>query len=311
MKQQLLDRLQTVQVLDAQSSGPLQVFGLRWESVLGLRYRTLDEALAAGDLEVAEVNEAGSVPTMKVTNKGDELVFLMAGEQLVGAKQNRVLNASIMVPARAELPIPVSCVEQGRWGGRTRKFGSSGTMSHGHLRSMMSKHAFASYAREGTPRSHQGEVWGEVSRKLHFLGSASPSEALEQTYDDYHDRLNEFLRRMPVPGECCGMAFAIGGRVAGVDLFDQPATLGKLWPKVVRAYALDALEQREPTAKPVTCDMVHDWLHAAGRAEAQPYKSPGLGFDVRLRGEGLIGAGLVVEEQPVHTELFPLEKSSK
>src|SRR5262245_49563303 len=101
MKQQLLDRLQTVQVMDAQSSGPLQVFGLRWETTNDLIYRTLDEALAAGDLEVTEISEAGSVPTLKVTNKGEELVFLMAGEQLVGAKQNRVLNASIMVPGRS------------------------------------------------------------------------------------------------------------------------------------------------------------------------------------------------------------------
>ena len=37
------------------------------------------------------------------------------GEQLAGGKQNRVLNASILVPAKSELPIPVTCVERGRW----------------------------------------------------------------------------------------------------------------------------------------------------------------------------------------------------
>lgn len=306
MKQSWLDRLQTVQVLDAQSSGALQVFGLRWESTDGMTYRTLDESLASGDLDVTEISEGGSVPTLKVTNKSEEMVFLMAGEQLIGAKQNRVLNASILVPGRAELPIPVSCVEQGRWGYRSAKFGSQGTMSHGCLRSMMSGQVTASYQSEGQARTRQGEVWREVGRKLKRLGAFSPSAALQQTYEDHHARLNDFLRQMPVPGECCGMAFAVGGRLVGVDLFDQPATLGKLWPKVVRAYALDALECGDTQFTAVTADGVKAWLRDAAQAEAQPYKSPGLGYDVRLRGERMIGAGLVVEEHPVHTELFPV-----
>jgi hypothetical protein len=176
---------------------------------------------------------------------------------------------------------------------------------------MMSKQVFASYAREGRPISQQGEVWGEVSRKLCDLRASSPSAALQQTYEDYHTRLEEFLKAIPVPAECCGLAFALGGRVVGVDLFDKPATLGKLWPKIVRAYALDALEHQEAEAQPVTRGGVQDWLASAAGAEAQQYKSPGLGYDVRLRGERIIGASLVVEEHPVHAELFAAEAPGK
>jgi hypothetical protein len=32
--------------------------------------------------------------------------------------------------------------------------------------------------------------------------------------------------------------------------------------------------------------------------------SPGLGDDVRLQGDGVVGAGLVVDDRPVHVELF-------
>src|SRR5437762_11342892 len=102
MSQQLLARLRTVQVREAQSAGSLQVFGLHWGNGTALSYRTLDEALAADLLEVTEISEGGSVPILKVTNKSDDLIFLMAGEQLVGAKQNRILNTSILVPARSE-----------------------------------------------------------------------------------------------------------------------------------------------------------------------------------------------------------------
>src|SRR6266849_5450815 len=121
MTQTLHERFQSVRVSDAGQSGALQVFGLRWDCPSDLTYRTLDEALARSTLDVTEINQAGSVPLLQVTNKDDAPVFLMAGEHLVGAKQNRVLNASILVPARSELPIPVSCVEAGRWSYRSPK----------------------------------------------------------------------------------------------------------------------------------------------------------------------------------------------
>src|SRR5262245_43265918 len=74
----------------------------------------------AGDLvQVTEVDEAGSVPTLKVVNMTDQPLFLIDGEELVGAKQNRILNTTVLVAARAETTIPVSCVEQGRWGYRS------------------------------------------------------------------------------------------------------------------------------------------------------------------------------------------------
>ncbi len=301
---QLAERLQTVEVCDPVEVGGLQVFALRWDAGAGPDYLTLDEGLSAGTLEVTEVNDGGSVPTLRVHNRADALAFLMAGEQLVGAKQNRVLNASILVPARAELPIPVSCVEAGRWSYRSRSFGSGGTSSHGRLRSAMHGHATAGYHATGTPSSDQGEVWSEVSRKLGAMGSSSPSSDLSQAYHDHLSRLDEVLQQLRAPEGACGVVFAFGGRIAGVDLFDRPATLVKLWPKLVRAYAIDAIEGRDPERR-VAPEGVREWLRTAPAARAQAFKSPGLGDDVRLEGTTLVGAGLVVDDHPVHVELFP------
>jgi len=61
-------------------------------------YLTLDEALANGCIRVSEVSEHGAVPALKVVNTGDTAVFLLDGEELIGAKQNRVVNLSILVP---------------------------------------------------------------------------------------------------------------------------------------------------------------------------------------------------------------------
>jgi hypothetical protein len=304
MPQPLTQWLQTLEVESPHEAGGLQVFGLRRPAGNGLDYTTLDEALAGGTLEITEVSEGGSVPTLRLSNRADRRVFLMAGEQLVGAKQNRVLNASILVEAHTELPIPVSCVEAGRWGYRSRSFSSGGTTSHSFLRAKMSKQVTSSYRSAGACASDQGEVWREVDRKLAKMGSRSSSHALSQAYADLHARLDELLAQVRAPEDCSGAVFAFGGRIAGVDLFDQPVTLGKLWPKLVRAYAIDALEDPATAEKRVTAEDVRRWLQSAGQARVEPFKSPGLGEDVRLEGANLVGAGLVVEEQPVHVELF-------
>src|SRR5262249_3731964 len=211
MSQHLTERLQTVTVTEPQQTGGLQVFGLRWTNGQPFDYLTLDEALAAETLDVTEITEGGSVPTLKVVNKADQRVFLMAGEQLIGAKQNRVLNASILVAGKSELPIPVSCVEAGRWGYRSFKFFSGGPSSHSYLRSKMAKQAHESYRAAGTPQSDQGEVWSEVSRKLSKMRSPSPSQALNQTYEDHMQRLNDVLGQVQVPEGCSGAVFAFAG----------------------------------------------------------------------------------------------------
>jgi hypothetical protein len=300
----LTERLTHLHIGEPRQAGGLQVFGLRWEQAGGLQYTTLDEALEAKSLDVTEVSEGGSVPTLRVTNRADLRVFLMAGEQLIGAKQNRVLNTSILVEAHSDLPIPVSCVEAGRWAYRSAKFESHATTSHGKLRQAMAKQVSAGYCAAAAPISDQGAVWKEVERKLGSHGSRSPSSALQQLYEDQQKTLGDILGQLPAPAESSGAVFAYGGRIVGVDLFDQPATLAKLWPKLVRSYAIDALEDAPAEATPLTVDHVRQWLQAAADAKTQAFKSPGLGEDVRLEGKDLVGAGLVVEEQPVHVELF-------
>jgi hypothetical protein len=304
MSQSLTQLLRTLDVAAPRAVNGLQVFGLRSPGGNGLDYTTLDDALAAGTLEVTEVSDGGSVPMLKVSNRADRMVFLMAGEQLIGAKQNRVLNASIMVGACTELPIPVSCVEAGRWAYRSRTFASGGSSSHSHLRAKMSKQVTHSYRAAGRPASDQGEVWREVDRKLAKMGSHSDSLALHQAYEDHQVCLSDILGQLTVPEGCCGAVFAFGGRITGVDLFDKPATLAKLWPKLIRAYAIDALEVGQAQETAVSAEAVQQWLHAAAEAKAEPFKSPGLGEDVRLEGPDLVGAGLVVEQTPVHVELF-------
>ena len=96
--------------------------------------------------------------------------------------------------------------------------------------------------------------------------------------------------------------FAFGGKIVGLDLFDRPTTLERLWAKLVRAYAIDA--RHAEGDKRVTPDEVSAWLSGAAAAKEETFRSAGLGDDVRLEAAVLEAACLRLESHPVHVEAF-------
>ena len=158
-------------------------------------YRLADEAVADGSVVVEEISESGSVPTLQVTNKGKHRVLFLEGEELRGAKQNRVLNTSVLIGAMTTATIPVSCVEQGRWRFRTKHFTPSDSYSSSKLRHYLKKSVSDSLRRGAGHRSDQGAVWGEVSRQMSSLGSSSETHAMADTYESHRPRLEEFRER--------------------------------------------------------------------------------------------------------------------
>ena len=54
------------------------------------------------------------MPDLGLDNQCDRPVLLLDGEELVGAKQNRILKLSLPAPAGKPIVMPVSCVEAGR-----------------------------------------------------------------------------------------------------------------------------------------------------------------------------------------------------
>jgi hypothetical protein len=77
-------------------------------------YLILEEALSQGMVDITEVSHGGSVPDLQLINKSADKLLVVDGEELIGAKQNRIVNATFLIAGQTEITIPVSCVEQGR-----------------------------------------------------------------------------------------------------------------------------------------------------------------------------------------------------
>jgi flavodoxin len=103
-----------------------------------LHYMTLTDALKADLVEISEMNEMGTVSELKVHNSADVPVLILDGEELVGAKQNRIVNTTILLKKRSLTVIPVSCVEQGRWSYKSRNFQDSSRLAHSKLKNLKS-----------------------------------------------------------------------------------------------------------------------------------------------------------------------------
>jgi len=269
-------------------------------------YLSLDEALEKRLVEVTELSEAGDVPNLKIFNHGPTPILILAGEELVGAKQNRVVNATFLVMGGVSLTIPVSCVEQGRWSYQTREFSSEKRMHSPGLRSRMEEDVQSSVREHRGFRANQGKVWHEIAAKMDRMGVHSETEAMAALYQAHDGRLRDYTGRFTVEENQGGFLVALNGRVAGLEILDSGNSLGKYFGKLIQSYALDALDARlqEETSRPEP-DHIEDWLTEVLESPVSLVPSLGLGQDLRLSGEKVIGSGLLHEETVLYFSAFP------
>ncbi len=251
-------------------------------------YATLEDALTLG-LRIHEVSEAGVVPELAVTNPTDANVLLYDGEELLGAKQNRILNITVLVAARSTTPIPVSCVEEGRWSRRSASFAAAPHAAHPELRRRKAHMLSAEPLAYGVAQS---EVWDEVRAKSARMGVHSPTGAQADVFRSREEGVRELERPFPhQPGQC-GALLALGEDLC-LDYVSRPEAFSRLYPKLRAGYLLDALERLD--AKPADGDRLAGFVESIGTATRARQASAGLGEDVRLRGGRVVGSGLELD----------------
>ncbi len=267
-------------------------------------YVTLDEALPRG-LRITETSDSGSVPELRVENPTGDAVLLYDGEELVGAKQNRILNVSVLVGAGATLPIPVSCVEQGRWRRLSGTFDRSEHISHSHLRRIKAQAQAAQPLARGVA---QGQVWDEVRQKQSRMGVRSETAANRDTFTAHLSQLHALEAAFPLTPGQCGAVLGLGNAL-GLDAVSRPDAFALLWPKLRAGYLLDALERLD--GRPTPPERLSAFAAAVGKARVTRGPSAGLGEDLRLREEGVVGSGLEHDGELIQLSAFTSEGGSE
>jgi hypothetical protein len=277
-----------VRVGEPQVCGGVTAFPLFAECSSSLDYLLFDEATAAGTLAVREVPDDSRINRLLAENVGDRPVLFVEGEEVRGGKQDRVLAVSVLAAGKSRTRLPVACVEPGRWDCESREF-TSGSCSPPSLRHVLKDEA----------DYRQYRLWKTMRRQLRRLGIVSPTGNMSDGMDVLREAAEGLRRGLPYAEGASGIAVALGGRVVGIDLFDKPAIMAKLWDRVVQGVAIDAMEIQDSKCQADGNDVAVK-LYMLKSVRWQRSGSVGLGEAYRRRGDDdtlatalVAGGGLV------------------
>jgi hypothetical protein len=280
----------------------LTVFPLSWAHPHEAPYILLGTAIEAGQAVVEEVDDAGSVPNLAVMNKADRPLLIPEGEILIGAKQNRVVNVTVLVAAGVKFVMPVSCVEAGRWRYQSRHFESK-FCAPPSLRNKKMKAVQRNRAEGGRADSDQGEVWDEVQACLKKVDARSETASLTDGFLASEKRLEGYRHEFSLPKEAAGVLVAKGTNVIGMDLFDSAATLQAMWHRLRDGDFFDALgdtRKRRATAR----NAAQAFFDRVAVSVRPRQSTLGLGEELEIAGDGLVGGALTYCGQLCHVAAF-------
>ena len=270
-------------------------------------YLSMKHALEKELAFITEVSEGGSVPELKVTNKAPLPILLIDGEELIGAKQNRIVNTSILLAPNSETLIPVSCTESGRWSYNSQAFSSSETMMHASSRHSKSERVYASKIRGGAYTAGQSEVWNDVANLHGSLGTQSSSGAMSEAFAQKKQDLTVYENAFPLLDNQKGMIALINGTVQAADFISKSEAYGDLHTKLVKSFAVECLAMHAPEKEVDATNLnieAWQWLNGLSSAQEDVFEPIGLGTDLRLKSDTQGAAALIYQDTLVHLSAY-------
>ncbi|HKA22746.1 MAG TPA: DUF6569 family protein [Blastocatellia bacterium] len=233
---------------------------------------TLDEGLRSGEVTISELGADGSSRTidhrqlsssaevnrLALTNKSGKALVLIAGEMILGGRQDRIVGHDCIIEASATpVPLDVFCVEHGRWSGGSA-FGQSGRNVAGdqsarrdetNKLATMAPLARPNIREKAQAQKSQDQVWNSVAETVTVNGTSTSTGTLKSVYEDkavngklegYERALRDSLSAESV----VGVVAAIGNKIISADVFANHSLFHAYWPKMLKSYALEAVSTK-------------------------------------------------------------------
>jgi hypothetical protein len=280
--------------------GPLTLFALFSNDPEADPYIPGPEAAERKLFEVHERGDGARVPELEIENRSDLPLLLIEGEMLLGAKQNRTLNVSVICPPHVSTVIPVSCVEAGRWGA-ARKGARSRYHAGISLRNLKTRSVRDSLLRGEGKRSDQHGVWESVAGYAAKFQARSATSSYDEVLAQVEDGIESLVAGLePVPGQR-GVLVAIAGQPRSLDFFDRPGTLRAYWKSLIAGYASDAMGERP---EPTSSEAAKAFLDRVLIAKLETTAAVGLGAEFHAASEGITATALRWGDAAVHVAAF-------
>ncbi len=265
-------------------------------------FMILKDALDKGLVVVKEKNE-GEVNTVLVKNKSSNPVFAMAGEVILGAKQDRMIeNDLILPPSSGWLEVSVYCTEHGRWSGSSKEFAKADINVSPSVRA------------NARANKSQSEVWNKVAENQEkVMGETSSTGAFNDIYtsSSYKGDRDKYWKKLEGLAanntNMKGVIVCVGDQVVGIDLFSSHTMMKSYWHKLLESYIVEAMQGEEHGS--VSWQKAKELLAVYTKADLDDAYTPGSGDLYEVDGHDSQGSALLADGILVHTDLFPEQET--
>jgi hypothetical protein len=246
-----------IQAGDYRISGPythknLTIFLVHGKNLIeGKAPLTLQEALEQKKVVVYETKD---VNELAIENLSNEDVYVQSGDIVKGGQQDRMLGVDLIVPPKSgRMPIAAFCVEHGRWSKRENEqagvFSSSAEVVATKDLKLAAKRSESQGAVWENVTVAQDKLSANVGRSVNSTVSASSLQLsvenpkVQEAVANYNKAMADIVKGKD---DVIGYAFAINGEVNSADVYGSSALFKKLWPKLLRANAIEAIAELQP-----------------------------------------------------------------
>ena len=290
----------SIELLESQKYENVEAIPIKSDFFGKKDFLTLKKGYEMGLVEIKEL-ENSTVNTVSCKNDSVAPLILIDGDEITGAMQNRIINDTLLIPAKSTINIPVSCTEHGRWhtrgeGAESRTFKPSLYSANHSTRSRKSR---ASYEE----RDYQGEVWDSISEFESRSNFKSMTSALNDSYENLKDKQNDYLSKFHIEDGQNGVIFIVNGEVKGLELFYNHSIYKEYHEKLCRSYIIEAIVEKKSVDNIDRLELMKV-LENISQSEFKSKKSIGLGDNLKFSNDFGSGSGLVWEDELIHMTFF-------
>lgn len=291
----------------------LTVVPLLFDEATDCGYVTGKKALEDKTLVIQEIGEGAQVSRLRATNRGSKPVMLISGEGLKGAKQDRIVNVTVIINVNETVDVPVSCVERGRWSydDAAAEF-TSANFATNEIRDAVRTNVNRKI-NEGVESfdSDQGVVWDKVSKVSENYCVASETENLNEVFKSRESEIDEIVNKIKYVKNAVGIALFLNGEKLSVDLFQHPDLMKENWNDLIRSAVMDleAQPKKAPKKKRKKADLgleIDTFLEEIIAEASDLKENPGTGQYMVSRNAKLEAGTLIDGRSVAHLSGFAL-----
>lgn len=300
-----------IKTIDFTTNNELSILQFETLQKNSFDYVSLSHAIDREYIIINEINESADVNNLIVTNNSDKYIFIMDGDILEGAKQNRVVNSSVLLAPNSKTILPVSCVEQGRWDYVSKNFKHTDYVAPAKIRSNKAKNVKKNLESFSGFVADQSEVWDNVNEIHEENNFCSPTSNLSDYYKISNNDLNSFIKSFVVNKKANGLALFLRNNLLSIDLFNRTDIYTEYFPKIVKAVAYEAYSLKKTDhniSKSEAYYKTQEFFDNLEKEKLNEFDGIGVGTEYRFENKGFTGLLLKYKINLIHLAALVLDK---